>query len=367
MSETGFKETQAEILEKIQKSCDDDKLIPFIGSGFSVNIDGYPDWKDFLDSLSYEIKIPLNNIFEDPNEATEFYIWHCADKLLNSRRKIYYSGKKSFQQKLLTEFNNRYLVDFADNDRWKQHVMLVQKFSKIYTTNWDKALEITAKNILRGGTKIFSDERDTVRESIEGSQGTSDFELIKFHGDCWYREHDREALCSLMAGETDYFERISIGHKVDNLFLGDLIDGKDFLFIGYSFSDPNIKYTLSQLVKLLAYRETIKSDKRENHFFWFIMDNPEEYNDAKKTFFNNWKKVYPYFLFEDSGQFEYYHELEEKKKNLRKEFGHLLTKPDRERDLEIIKKMKKMKKEQIEPIKTILIDRFEMIGITYGG
>ena len=172
-----------------------------------------------------------------------------------------------------------------------------------------------------------------------------------------------------MAGETDYFERINVGHKVDNLFLGDLMDGKDFLFIGYSFSDPNIRYTLSQVVKLLASIDAVRPDKHENHLFWLIMDNPGDYNDDKKAFYNNWKKLYPYFLFENSEQFTEYRRLEEEKKDLRKKFNLLFTKPDQDREekLEIENEIKKKKKEQIEPIKTLLIDRFETIGITYGG
>lgn len=40
------------ILEGLQESYTDKRLIPFIGAGFSKNVKEYPDWDEFNEKLS---------------------------------------------------------------------------------------------------------------------------------------------------------------------------------------------------------------------------------------------------------------------------------------------------------------------------
>ena len=50
-------DVQAEISTNITSSYKDDRLIPFIGAGFSKNIRDYPGWKKFIAELEKDIDV----------------------------------------------------------------------------------------------------------------------------------------------------------------------------------------------------------------------------------------------------------------------------------------------------------------------
>jgi len=50
-----LKNEQAEILKNMKSSYKKERLIPFVGAGFSKNIIGYPDWDGFVRRLSRKI------------------------------------------------------------------------------------------------------------------------------------------------------------------------------------------------------------------------------------------------------------------------------------------------------------------------
>lgn len=259
-------------------------LIPFIGSGFSANIDGYPMWKDFITILTADINIDLHKKFKNNYlEATEFYIWKKGDELLNnatSQLKTinpFEAGKVDLLNKLDEMFNNV----VYDQNKWYLHNKLVDKFKKtIYTTNWDDTLEKT-----NGGNLL------PIYETQHFKAITNKPSIIKFHGH--YNVYSAD---SLIACETDYLKRISKENSFDIRFKNDLLSN-DFIFIGYSFNDPNIKLVLYQIGELL---EDVYP-KHKPKLYWLSLD----YKDDERVMLL--EKLFdgiikPYFLLTDKQQ-----------------------------------------------------------------
>jgi hypothetical protein len=233
---------RSSVKEQIIDSYKRDRLIPFVGAGLSKNIDGFPDWDEFIVKLKQDLVnqkiIDADSIGFDslrsPFEKTEFYVrevgWQLCkgeeykDKVLNAKEldKIYKKGRKELLKKIkeiLSPKKNKKAK--YNKDKWAIHNLLVQKFSgkKIYTTNWDLVLE---------------NSRSKCREKVN---------IVKYHGD--YRKS-----FDIVACETDYMNRMSKDTHLDIIFKSDLLQN-DFIFLGYSFRDPNIKFNLYQLREVI--------------------------------------------------------------------------------------------------------------------
>jgi hypothetical protein len=118
----------------------------------------------------------------------------------------------------------------------KSHMRLVDlEFPLIYTTNFDEIIERAFR--LRG--KTFR----TIA-SIDDIQGAPSnvTQIVKFHGTF---SDDK----SLVVTETNYFDRLDFESPLDIKLRADML-GTSLLFIGYSFSDLNIRLMLYKLSKL---------------------------------------------------------------------------------------------------------------------
>jgi len=108
-------------------------------------------------------------------------------------------------------------------------------FPIIYTTNYDRWLEISFDHYQRPYTKI-TNVTDLVRIREDATQ------IVKFHGDF---DDDR----SLVLDETSYFERLEFESPLDIKLRSDVL-ARSVLFIGYSLSDVSLRYLFYKLDKL---------------------------------------------------------------------------------------------------------------------
>ena len=127
------------VLDKIGNSYFiEDRLIPFIGAGFSKNAKlknckEYPDWKEFVDDLYGNDK---KRQFQDPLLNTEYWIV----------RNILEPSPINWRQECRMLLGNRIDIFFKklelkNNKVSNEHQILVDKFNTIYTSNWDDLLE----------------------------------------------------------------------------------------------------------------------------------------------------------------------------------------------------------------------------------
>jgi hypothetical protein len=189
----------------------------FIGAGMSGAV-GLPDWKGLIAHCveSLNLKIEREN---DLPAVTQYF--------LNRR-----GGNRAYLNHLVArEFDK-------PTDITERHRIIVRlPIPTIWTTNFDRIIE----------SAFFAADRqiDIRRADSDFAKGRRhDVVLNKMHGDV-DRPH------KVVLSESDY-ERYAKTHPIfQNALEGDLIT-KTFLFLGFSFTDPNLKYMLGHLGSLLG-------------------------------------------------------------------------------------------------------------------
>lgn len=345
-------------IDKIRDITKEGKLIPFVGAGFSANIQGYPTWSQSVDQIKTRFA-GCSAFPTDYLEAYQYAYWKAGEMIDGDILSRLEAGKKTLVNDILRgilqspleglEERRRTLDKKAFDKELEQHDLLRQ-FKKIYTTNWDRLIEYVC------------DVRDTRYESYYATIGmhpygskyhlnkeiTSDnniVKIIKYHG-CI---SDKKGT-SIIASTADYNERISslYMHPLDQELYWDMRE-KTIMFIGYSLSDINIKYVMNQVL-FEAWRQ--QDDKDPTQFYLIDFANSVELGDDElNNVLNYWSqccKFSPVYLFEKS---HVYHKIIKLR-------GDLATKNDKEHDNCITADSKTIK-ERLTECKAQLVDMAE--------
>jgi hypothetical protein len=211
-------------VEVCQKLLDSGKLIPFIGSGLSARF-GFPTWDGLIDLIASELGW-------DPK------VFGLSGNYLQLAE--YYVGSKGSIGPLRSRLDKLF---FATDDQIlnsRAHEKLVQlDFPLIYTTNYEDVIE----RAFRLHEPKYHKEVKVIANIDDLQQLTPDAsQVIKFHGTF----DDDE---SLVLTESSYFDRLEFESPLDIKLRADML-GRSLLFIGYSFSDINIRLMLYKLNKL---------------------------------------------------------------------------------------------------------------------
>jgi hypothetical protein len=101
----------------------------------------------------------------------------------------------------------------------------------------------------------------SLADFLEPRELDLDCEVIKFHGTLSQQE-------TIVLTESEYFSRMELEEAVDQRLRSDLLSNS-FLFIGYSFSDPNIRYIWYKIHKLLHNQNRQGSKIRPSYLISF--------------------------------------------------------------------------------------------------
>ena len=196
------------------------------GAGLSRE-SGCVNWKGLLKDFAEAIDLDINKEC-DLVEVAQFF---C-----NSN-----GGRGSIND----EIHRKFTLPAQKNNSLRQLSML--PINTFWTTNYDQLLE----NALRDADKKV--DVKISQESLAIHKPNCDAVVYKMHGDC-----DDPSKCILTK---DDYEAYNIHRQLFTTALqGDLIS-KTFLFIGFSFDDPNLKYIFSRIRVLLG-------ENRREHFFF---------------------------------------------------------------------------------------------------
>lgn len=197
----------------------------FAGAGMSAGA-GYVDWKTLLKPIADELGLDINK--EDNLVSVAQY--HYNEKGQNRHR---------INQLLIDEFSRN--TDITENHRLLARLPI----NTYWTTNYDKLIE----KALESAHKV-SDVKYTVNQ-LANTKPKRDAIIYKMHGDV---DHPSEAVLI-----KDDYEKYHIKFAPYITALsGDLVS-KTFLFLGFSFTDPNIDYVLSRI------RATYTNHQREHY------------------------------------------------------------------------------------------------------
>lgn len=184
----------------------------FIGAGMS-RPSGFVDWKGLLRDVAEEVGL-------DVDKETDLIA--VAQYHLNTKK-----NRARLNQKLIDEFTK-------DAKPSESHRLIASlPIRSIWTTNYDTLIEDTFKEVQKR-----PDVKST-QPNLSQSVPRRDVTIYKMHGDV---SQPQDAVLTKDDYETYGKSRGLFVEKLQ----GDLVS-KTFLFLGFSFTDPNIDYILARL------------------------------------------------------------------------------------------------------------------------
>ncbi len=224
----GFSSMNKEIeafIKDFVKDLAENNVAIFAGAGMS-KASGYIDWKELLADIAEELGLAIDK----ESDLISLAQFHVNEK---SRAKL--------SKKIIEEF-------VEENELTENHRILARlPISTYWTTNYDTLIE----NALKEARKVVDVKHQV--EQIFNTRPKRDVVIYKMHGDV--------SLPTKAILTKEDFEGYHSSHEAFlSALTGDLTT-KTFLFIGFSFTDPNLDYVLSRIN--LKYRE----HKRQHYCF----------------------------------------------------------------------------------------------------
>lgn len=215
--------SKKDLIREVEKAIKGDGLGAFIGAGLSIPA-GFCSWKELLREPAEEIGLDVEK---------ESDLVNLAQYYSNSKKRT------SIDDLIKDQFSQ--LVKPTEN-----HKLLSQlPISTFWTTNYDRLIEKALENNMK---KPYVKTKD---EQLRGTNHNFDAIVYKLHGDVGTPE-------DAVITRSDYEE---FGYNKRKLFRevleGDLLT-KTFLFLGFSFEDPNFNYVIGRLRVLLDEKNTRK-------------------------------------------------------------------------------------------------------------
>jgi len=204
-------------VDTYQRALDERVAAAFVGAGLSVPA-GFVDWKELLREIAAELDL-------DIDEETDLIA--LAQYHVNHAR-----GRGRINQKLVDEFTK-------DARITQNHSLLATlPLECVWTTNYDHLIEDAFNAVhKRVDKKVVSDDLATTKPK-------RDVVVYKMHGDI-----DRPAEAVLTKADYECYEQLR--SLFSEQLRGDLLS-KTFMFLGLSFTDPNVNYVLGRVRSLVG-------------------------------------------------------------------------------------------------------------------
>ncbi|WP_214803710.1 SIR2 family protein [Exiguobacterium sp. ERU656] len=200
-------------IEKYVKALESNTAAIFAGAGLSCGA-GYVNWKTLLNDAAEELDLSI--------EKEEHDLVGLAQHYINKKR-----SRGNLNSVIMEQFSRR--AELTEN-----HKLLAKlPIDTYWTTNYDHMIE----KALDFEGRIVDVKRN--QNQLTVSVADKDATVYKMHGDI-------DSIDKIVLTRDDY-EKYNMTHpKFREILEGDLLS-KTFLFIGFSFTDPNIGYVLSRI------------------------------------------------------------------------------------------------------------------------
>lgn len=199
----------------------------FAGAGFSAPA-GYVDWRELLRELAEELDLHID-LENDLISLAQFH--------LNKKR-----NRFRLNQAIIDKLS-------ADHDPTQNHTVLARlPINTWWTTNYDQLIERSLKD----AGKVVDVKSDY--KQLANTKARRDAIVYKMHGDV---ERPDEAVVT----RDDYEAYAQDRGPFISALAGDLVS-KTFLFLGFSFTDPNLEQILARV------RLSLRGNVREHYAFF---------------------------------------------------------------------------------------------------
>jgi len=204
-------------LKEYLKALEDGDAAVFLGAGFSA-ASGLVDWKELMRDIAHELGLSVDQ---------ESDLISIAQYHVNK-----FSSRAKLNSLLIDEFTK----DAQPNDN---HKLLAQlPIESVWTTNYDGLIEDAFRE---AGKRV---DKKTTTPNLAQTKVNRDVVVYKMHGDI---EQPQDAVLT----KDDYENYSQTRQLFSTMLQGDLIS-KTFLFMGFSFDDPNIEYILGRVRTLIG-------------------------------------------------------------------------------------------------------------------
>lgn len=212
----------------------------FAGAGLSASL-GFVNWKGLLKDLAEELKLDI----EKEHDLIAVAQYH-------------------FNKFKRGKINNKIINEFTSLTKGNENHKILSRINidTFWTTNYDQLIERT----LEADGKTV----ETKIRNVDFSRNIKKKDAIvyKMHGD---KDSPDEAILT----KDDYETYNDKKELFSTALRGDLLS-KTFLFIGFSFDDPNLEYILGRIKVLLK-------NNTPTHYCFFKALSEADFNDTAKT------------------------------------------------------------------------------------
>lgn len=251
--------SEATFIREFTRELQNRNAAVFAGAGLSM-ASGYVDWKGLLKDIITDLGL---------NPDTEVDLVTLAQYHCNQAG----GNKARLTQTIFDQFSRT-------NNPTRNHTILASLPIQTYwTTNYDKLIETALIN-----AKKVPDVKHTIKQ-LAVTRLNRDVLVYKMHGDV---DHASDAIIS----KDDYEEYPLKMSAFVSALRGDLIE-KTFLFLGFSFTDPNLDYILSRVRALY--------EKHQRHHYCIQKTVSKEVGEADKDF--NYRTLKQYYFIKDLKRF----------------------------------------------------------------
>lgn len=184
----------------------------FAGAGFSIPA-GFVNWSDLMSEIAQDLELDINS----ESDLVSLAQFHVNEN--QTRSKI--------NRKIIEEFTE-------DTEETINHKIIARlPISSVWTTNYDTLIESSFTKANKISDVKYKNEQ------LLSNKPKRDVIIYKMHGDVSLPD---EAIIT-----KEQYEQYHQTHEpFINALTGELIT-KTFLFVGFSFTDPNLDYILSRL------------------------------------------------------------------------------------------------------------------------
>jgi len=217
--------SEEQFLREFTKELRNRNAAAFIGAGFSIS-SGYVDWERLLETVFIDLRLDPK-LEHDLVSVAQYYVNKAG------------GNKDALSRTILENMG-------VAKEPTKGHRILANlPIYTFWTTNYDRLIEKSLED-----AKKIPDVKFTI-DHLSTTWPNRDAVVYKMHGDVG--DSKNAVICK------DDYERypLKMG-QFSSLLKGDLMQ-KTFLFLGFSFTDPNIDFILSRVRAVL-------DDKQRQHY-----------------------------------------------------------------------------------------------------
>jgi hypothetical protein len=200
------------------------RLIPFLGAGFSRPLD-LPGWNDLVKWMARPLGFDAR-LFALHGSLTQLAGYYDLER----------EGLGPFIRQMRRRFHAPAVVKKRRASAQHRALARLDGVRRIYTTNFEHHVEGALRD---AGRRVETLVR---LEDFARPAQPQACQVVKFHGDLDHPE-------TVVLTEAQVFDRFRLEDAPDQCLRADLL-GNVFLFMGYSFSDSNIRYIWYRMDRL---------------------------------------------------------------------------------------------------------------------